>query len=70
MENDTEHLQAKLQQARDVIATLLQDADVGEFEAQRLIDYFSRDSYDPAFQPWTREEAGLRPEELSAANDG
>lgn len=70
MENETEILKAKLQQAREVIAKLIEDADIGEFEARRLLEYFTNTGFDPAFQLEVPQEEGLRPEELSAANDG
>lgn len=70
MNDDTEILRAKLQQAREVIAKLVEEADIGEFEGQRLVHYFSDAAYDPAFLPWTRQgDDGIRPENLNAAND-
>lgn len=69
MSDDTERLEAKLQQARQVIAHLLGEGAARGSEGERALRYFSTDRYDPAFLPWPRREEGIRPEDLSAAND-
>lgn len=66
-----EALRAKLEQARAVIARLVGDGGTLGAEGERALDYFSSDRYEPDFLPWPRGQAdGMRPEELSAANDG
>ncbi|WP_315918363.1 hypothetical protein [Mesorhizobium sp. SP-1A] len=70
MADDTARLKEKLVQAREVIAHLLDKAAFNGAEAHRALDYFSGDSFQSDFLPWPRhEDEGLRPEELSAAND-
>lgn len=62
---------AKLAQAREVIAYLLEQAGLVGGEGERALAYFSSDAFDPDFLPWPRPaEEGLRPEELHAGNDG
>lgn len=64
-------LRAKLEQARAVIARLVGDGGTFGAEGDRALDYFSSDRYEPDFLPWPREQTGgIRPEDLSAANDG
>ena len=71
MENGNDgDLKAKLAQAREVIAHLMEQASYDGSEAQRALAYFGDDRFDKDFLPWPRhEDEGLRPEELNAAND-
>lgn len=63
-------LREKLVQAREVIAHLMDKAAFNGAEAHRALDYFSGDAFERDFLPWPRrEDEGLRPEELNAAND-
>jgi hypothetical protein len=69
---EIDQLRGKLEQAHAVIAHLLTQhcPDLGA-EGQRALDYFSGDRFRPDFLPWPRlASEGLRPEDLSAANDG
>ena len=69
-DGETEKLRAKLAQARTVIAHLIGGAAMGA-EGERALDYFMSDRYEPGFLPWPRQsDEGIRPEDLSAANDG
>ena len=69
-DGETEKLRAKLMQARAVIAHLAGAAAMGA-EGERALEYFASDRYEPGFLPWPREAPeGIRPENLSAANDG
>ena len=68
---ETEHLRAKLAQARTVIAHLVAHSESSGSEGRRAVDYFSGDHFDPDFLPWPRHaDEGTRPEDLNAANDG
>ncbi|HMM63972.1 MAG TPA: hypothetical protein PKD01_07575 [Mesorhizobium sp.] len=72
MQNDrtVAELTAKLAQAREVIAHLLDKAAVNGAEAHRALDYFGGPSFDKDFLPWPRPaDEGLRPDQLNAAND-
>ncbi|MGB3832438.1 MAG: hypothetical protein WA975_11310 [Mesorhizobium sp.] len=72
MQNDrtVAELTAKLAQAREVIAHLLDKAAVNGAEAHRALDYFAGPSFDKDFLPWPRPaDEGLRPDQLNAAND-
>lgn len=63
-------LREKLKQAHQVIVHLMEKASYGGAEAHRALDYFSGEGFSKDFLPWPRHGAeGLRPEELSAAND-
>jgi hypothetical protein len=63
-------LKQKIEQAREVIAHLLDKAAFNGTEARRALDYFSGDDFDQTFLPWPHHgEESLRPEELNAAND-
>lgn len=66
-----EQLEDKIGQAYQVIGYLLEQAGFDGGAAARALDYFSSDAFDPEFLPWPRPaDAGLRPEELNAGNDG
>jgi len=56
MQNDrtVAELTAKLAQAREVIAHLLDKAAVNGAEAHRALDYFAGPSFDKDFLPWPR----------------
>ena len=62
-------LKQKIAQAREVIAHLMAKAAFNGAEAHRALDYFGSDAFDRDFLPWPHADAGLRPEELNAAND-
>ena len=69
-EHTIAELEAKLAQAREVIAHLLDKAAVNGAEAHRARDYFAGPSFDRNFLPWPRPGGkGLRPDQLNAAND-
>ncbi len=69
-DNTLVQLKAKIAQAREVIAYLLEASAFNRAEAHRALDYFSGDGFERNFLPWPRhEDEGLRPEELNAAND-
>ena len=60
----------KLEQAREVIAWLLQRAGMDGAEGQRALDYFGGEGFDRDFLPWPRHAGeSLHPDELNAAND-
>lgn len=72
MHNDrtVAELTAKLAQAREVIAHLMDKAEVHGAEAHRALDYFAGSCFDEGFLPWPRPaDEGLRPDQLNAAND-
>ena len=70
-DDEAERLRRKLEQARAVIAYLIGDASAHGAEGHRALSYFSEDGFDPGFLPWPREtDEGIRPEHLSADNDG
>ena len=63
-------LRQKLAQAHEVIAHLMRQTSYDGAEAHRALTYFSGDAFEADFLPWPRhEDEGLRPDELSAAND-
>jgi hypothetical protein len=67
---EADRLRAKLEQAREVIGFLIGDASATGSEGQRALDYFASNRYEPGFLPWPRRSPdGIRPEDLSAAND-
>ncbi len=67
---NVEQLEEKIAQAYQVIGHLLDQAGIEGSEAERVLNYFSSDEFDPDFLPWPRPGAeGLRPEELNAGND-
>ena len=60
----------KLEQAREVIAWLLQRAGMDGAEGRRALDYFGGVGFDRDFLPWPRHAGeSLHPDELNAAND-
>ena len=69
-EETADQLRKKLEQAHQVIAQLMGKASCTGAEAQRALGYFAGDGFDKDFLPWPRRhDEGLRPGELSAAND-
>lgn len=70
-EETTDQLKKKLEQAHQVIAHLMDTASCSGSEAHRALGYFAGGGFDENFLPWPRrDDEGLRPDELSAANDG
>jgi hypothetical protein len=71
MGDDLDTLRAKLEQAHAVIGRLIGSGHAHGAEGERALAYFASDRFDPDFLPWPRAQAdGIRPEDLSAANDG
>jgi hypothetical protein len=70
-EETVDQLRKKLEQAHQVIAQLMDTASCSGTEAHRALGYFAGDDFQDDFLPWPRhDDEGLRPDELSAANDG
>ncbi|MHA6641423.1 hypothetical protein [Mesorhizobium sp. A623] len=70
-EETADQLRKKLEQAHQVIAQLMDKASCSGAEAHRALGYFAGSDFDENFLPWPRgDDEVLRPDELSAANDG
>jgi hypothetical protein len=69
-EETADQLRKKLEQAHQVIVHLMDKAACSGTEAYRALSYFAGSDFDDDFLPWPRrDDEGLRPDELSAAND-